>query len=173
MRTYNGHTRRASKITREYNQNIASLHATHDSNEAEINSKYAKSENDITEAIDEQTKVVDKAKEAADEAAKGRQKAINDALAQDKEYKASQDALQLLQAKGNSLLKGSLVLYSLRTTITSYWNKTQKLSIALRKKHAAATAKDAAATTADTVAKGANTVATNKLRVAVHKLNAA
>lgn len=172
-RIYKGHTSRASKITREHNQNIANLHATHDSNEAEINSKYAKIENNITEAIAEQTKVVEKATEAADEAAKGRQKAINDALAQDKEYKASQDALQLLQAKGNSLLKGSLVLYSLRTTITSYWNKTQKLSIALRKKHATATAKDAAATTADTVAKGANTVATNKLRVAVHKLSAA
>ena len=173
MRTYNGHTRRASKITREYNQNIASLHATHDSNEAEINSKYAQSENDITEAIAAQTKVVEKATEAADEAGKNREKNINAALAQDKEYKASQDALQLLQAKGNSLLKGSLVLYSLRTTITSYWNKTQKLSIALRKKHAAATAKDAAATTADTVAKGANTVATNKLKLAVDKLNAA
>ena len=172
-RIYKGHTRRASKITKEYNQKIANLQTTHDSNEAEINSKYAKSENKITEAIAEQTKVVDKAKEAADEAAKSREKNINDALAQDKEYKASQDALQLLQAKGNSLLKGSLVLYSLRTTITSYWNKTQKLSIALRKKHAAATAKDAAATTADTVAKGANTVATNKLKVAVHKLNAA
>lgn len=172
-RIYKGHTSRASKITREYNQNIASLHATHDSNEAEINSKYAKSENDITEAIAAQTKVVEKATEAADEAAKNREKNINDALAQDKEYKASQDALQLLQAKGNSLLKGSLVLYSLRTTITSYWNKTQKLSIALRKKHAAATAKDAAATTADTVAKEANTVATNKLKLAVDKLNAA
>ena len=172
-RIYKGHTRRASKITKEYNQKIANLQTTHDSNEAEINSKYAKSENKITEAIAEQTKVVDKAKEAADEAAKSREKNINDALAQDKEYKASQDALQLLQAKGNSLLKGSLVLYSLRTTITSYWNKTQKLSIALRKKHTAATAKDAAATTADTVAKGANTVATNKLKVAVHKLNAA
>ena len=172
-RIYRGHTSRASKITREYNQNIASLHATHDSNEAEINDKYAKSENKITEAIAEQTKVVEKATEAADEAAKNREKNINDALAQDKEYKASQDALQLLQAKGNSLLKGSLVLYSLRTTITSYWNKTQKLSIALRKKHAAATAKDAAATTADTVAKGANTVATNKLKLAVDKLNAA
>ena len=172
-RIYKGHTSRVSKITREYNKKIANLQTTHDSNEAEINSKYAKSENDITKAIDEQTKVVDKAKEAADDAAKSREKNINDALAQDKEYKASQDALQLLQAKGNSLLKGSLVLYSLRTTITSYWNKTQKLSIALRKKHAAATAKDAAATTADTVAKGANTVATNKLRVAVHKLNAA
>lgn len=172
-RIYNGHTRRASKITREYNKKIANLQTTHDSNEAEINSKYAKIENDITEAIDAQTKVVDKAKEAADEAAKSREKNINDALAQDKEYKASQDALQLLQAKGNSLLKGSLVLYSLRTTITSYWNKTQKLSIALKKKHAAATAKDAAATTADTVAKGANTVATNKLKLAVDKLNAA
>ena len=172
-RIYKGHTRRASKITKEYNQKIANLKTTHDSNEAEINSKYAKSENKITEAIAEQTKVVDKAKEAAGEAAKSREKNINDALAQDKEYKASQDALQLLQAKGNSLLKGSLVLYSLRTTITSYWNKTQKLSIALRKKHAAATAKDAAATTADTVAKGANTVATNKLKIAVHKLNAA
>lgn len=109
----------------------------------------------------------------ADEAAKSREKNINEALAQDKEYKASQDALQLLQAKGNSLLKGSLVLYSLRTTITSYWNKTQKLSIAIKKKLAAATAKDAAATTADTVAKGANTVATNKLKLAVDKLNAA
>ena len=172
-RIYKGHTRRASKITKEYNQKIANLQTTHDSNEAEINSKYAKSENKITEAIAAQTKVVDKAKEAADEAAKSREKNINDALAQDKEYKASQDALQLLQAKGNSLLKGSLVLYSLRTTITSYWNKTQKLSIALRKKHAAATAKDAAATTADTVAKGANTVATNKLKLAVDKLNAA
>ena len=172
-RIYKGHTSRASKITREYNQNIASLHATHDSNEAEINSKYAKSESQITEAIAEQTKVVEKATEAADEAAKNREKNINDALAQDKEYKASQDALQLLQSKGNSLLKGSLVLYSLRTTITSYWNKTQKLSIALKKKHAAATAKDAAATTADTVAKGANTVATNKLKLAVDKLNAA
>ena len=171
--TIAGHTRRASKITREHNQKIASLQATNDSNAAKINDKYAESENKITEAIAAQTKVVDKAKEAADEAAKNREKNINDALAQDKEYKASQDALQLLQAKGNSLLKGSLVLYSLRTTITSYWNKTQKLSIALRKKHAAATAKDAAATTADTAAKGANTVATNKLRVAVHKLNAA
>lgn len=172
-RTYNGHTRRASKITREYNQKVASLQATKDSNEAIINEKYAESENKITEAIAEQTKVVNKAKEAADEAAKNREKNINDALAQDKEYKASQDALQLLQAKGNSLLKGSLVLYSLRTTITSYWNKTQKLSIAIQKKHAAATAKDAAATTADTVAKGANIVATNKLKVAVDKLSAA
>ena len=172
-RIYKGHTSRASKITRDYNQNIASLHTTHDSNEAEINSKYAKSESQITEAIAEQTKVVEKATETADEAAKNREKNINDALAQDKEYKASQDALQLLQAKGNSLLKGSLVLYSLRTTITSYWNKTQKLSIAIKKKLAAATAKDAAATTADTVAKGANTVATNKLKLAVDKLNAA
>ena len=172
-RIYKGHTSRASKITREYNQKIANLKTTHDSNEAEINDKYAQSESKITEAIDEQTKVVEKATKEADDAAKSREKNINDALAQDKEYKASQDALQLLQAKGNSLLKGSLVLYSLRTTITSYWNKTQKLSIALRKKHAAATAKDAAATTADTVAKGANTVATNKLKLAVDKLNAA
>nr|DAF79865.1 MAG TPA: minor tail protein [Caudoviricetes sp.] len=171
--TLAGHTRRASKITRDYNTQVASLNAIHDSNEAAINNKYAESENNITEAIAAQTEVVNKAKDAADEAAKSREKNINDALAQDKEYKASQDALQLLQAKGNSLLKGSLVLYSLRTTITSFWNKTQKLSIAIRKKLAAATAKDAVATTADTVAKGANTVATNKLKVAVNKLTAA
>lgn len=171
--TLAGHTRRASKITRDYNKKIASLQATKDSNAAKINDKYAESENKITEAIAAQTEVVNKAKEVTEAAANSREQKINDVLAQDKEYKASQDALQLLQAKGNSLLKGSLVLYSLRTTITSFWNKTQKLGIAIKKKLAAATAKDAVATTADTVAKGANTVATNKLTLAVHKLNAA
>lgn len=164
---------RLDAIDQTAKDKTAALGQSHDNKEAEINKKYADLEQDLTDKINAQTDAVNKAKKAADEAAKSREKNINNALAQDKEYKASQDALQLLQAKGNSLLKGSLVLYSLRTTITSYWNKTQKLSIALRKKHTAATTKDAAATTADTVAKGANTVATNKLRVAVHKLNAA
>ena len=164
---------RLNAIDQTAKDEIAALKEPHDKAEAEINEKYAKLEKDLTDKINTQTDAVKKAQKVADDAAKNREKNIKDALAQDKEYKASQDALQLLQAKGNSLLKGSLVLYSLRTTITSYWNKTQKLSIALKKKHATATAKDAAATTADTVAKGANTVATNKLRVAVHKLNAA
>lgn len=164
---------RLDTIDQTANDKKATLEQSHDKTEAAINEKYAKLEKDLTEKINAQTDAVKKAQKVAEDAAKSREKNINDALAQDKEYKASQDALQLLQAKGNSLLKGSLVLYSLRTTITSFWNKTQKLSIALRKKHTAATAKDAAATTADTVAKGANTVATNKLRVAVHKLNAA
>ena len=164
---------RLNAINQTAKDKIAALQQPHDKAKAEINKKYADLEKDLTDKINAQTDAVKKAQKVAEDAAKSREKNINDALAQDKEYKASQDALQLLQAKGNSLLKGSLVLYSLRTTITSYWNKTQKLSIALRKKHAAATAKDAAATTADTVAKGANTVATNKLRVAVHKLNAA
>lgn len=164
---------RLNAINQTAKDKTAALKRPHDEAEAEINKKYVKLEQDLTDKINAQTDAVNKAKKAADDAAKSREKNINNALAQDKEYKASQDALQLLQAKGNSLLKGSLVLYSLRTTVTSYWNKTQKLSIALRKKHAAATAKDAAATTADTVAKSANTVATNKLKVAVDKLNAA
>ena len=164
---------RLDAIDQTANDKKAALEQSHDNAEAAINEKYAKLEKDLTDQINAQTDAVEKATKAADDAAKSREKNINDALAQDKEYKASQDALQLLQAKSNSLLKGSLVLYSLRTTIASYWNKTQKLSIALRKKHAAATAKDAAATTADTVAKGANTVATNKLKLAVDKLNAA
>ena len=164
---------RLDAINQTARDKTAALKQPHDAAEAEINEKYTKLEQDLTDQINAQTDAVKKAQKAAEDAAKSREKNINAALAQDKEYKASQDALQLLQAKGNSLLKGSLVLYSLRTTITSYWNKTQKLSIALRKKHAAAVAKDAAATTADTVAKGANTVATNKLKVAVHKLNAA
>ena len=168
-----GHLTRQSKIEADYNTRIAQLDTDKTSNEAKIKESFVDRENAITKAIADQTKEVNKAKEAAKAAADNREQAINEALAQDKEYKASQDALQLLQAKGNSLLKGSLVLYSLRTTITSYWNKTQKLSISLRKKHAAATAKDAAATTADTVAKGTNTVATNKLKLAVDKLNAA
>ena len=170
---YAGHLTRQSKIEADYNTKLAQLDTDKTSNEAKIKQSFVDRENAITKAIADQTKEVNKAKEAAKAAADNREQAINEALAQDKEYKASQDALQLLQAKGNSLLKGSLVLYSLRTTITSFWNKTQKLSIALRKKHAAATAKDAAATTADTVAKGANTVATNKLKLAVDKLNAA
>lgn len=164
---------RLNAINQTAKDKTAALKRPHDEAEAEINKKYVKLEQDLTDKINAQTDAVNKAKKAADDAAKSREKNINNALAQDKEYKASQDALQLLQAKGNSLLKGSLVLYSLRTTVTSYWNKTQKLSIALRKKHAAATAKDAAATTADTVAKGANTVATNKLKLAVDKLSAA
>ena len=168
-----GHLTRQSKIEADYNNKLAQLDTDKTSNEAKIKQSFVDRENAITKAIADQTKEVNKAKEAADDAAKSREKNINDALAQDKEYKASQDALQLLQAKGNSLLKGSLVLYSLRTTITSYWNKTQKLSIALRKKHTAATAKDAAATTADTVAKSANTIATNKLSLAFAKLGAA
>ena len=98
----------------------AALEQPHDEAEAEINKKYAKLEQDLTDQINAQTDAVKKAQKAAEDAAKSREKNISAALAQDKEYKASQDALQLLQAKGNSLLKGSLVLYSLRTTITSY-----------------------------------------------------
>lgn len=168
-----GYQGRVDAINKNYDAKIADLDRQNKNKKSTINRQYKTAAANIDQDIIEQEQKLTKATDEATKAIEGRQQAINNALAQDKEYKASQDALQLLQAKGNSLLKGSLVLYSLRTTITSYWNKTQKLSIALRKKHAAATAKDAAATTADTVAKGANTVATNKLKLAVDKLNAA
>lgn len=175
-----GHLTRQSKIEADYNNKLAQLDSDKVSNEDKIKQSFVDRENAITKAIADQTKEVNKAKEAAKAAADNRQQAINEALAQDKEYQATQDTLQILQARGNALLKNTLVLYSLKKSvlsglnfITTLLNKTEFLSNGIKKKHAAATAVDTAATKADTTAKVANKAATGALTGAVHKLTAA
>ena len=175
-----GHATRQGEIEANYNTRIAQLDTNKTSNESQIKKSFVDRENAITQAIADQTKEVNKAKEAAKAAADNREQAINEALAQDKEYQATQDTLQILQARGNALLKNSLALYALKKTLvsglnaaTAFLNKTEGISTFFKKKNAAATAVDTAATKADTVAKGANKKATGALTGAVHKLNAA
>ena len=169
-----------SAINNNYDSKISQLDVDRKGNASTINEKYAKDEEQITKAIADQTEKVKEATKEAKEAADNRKQAINEALAQDKEYQASQDTLQILQSKSNVLLKNTLVLYTLKKSvlsglnfITALLNKTEFLSTGIKKKNAVATAVDTAATKADTVAKGASVKATGALTRAFKKLNIA
>lgn len=162
-----------ANINAEAEKKLAKVDAEKTSNITAINQRYKTAEAQIQKDIDAQKEKLEAATEAYNQANASRAASVQTLIDKNKEYAATEDALQLLQAKGNSLLSGSLTLYAAKKTLlggrnalTSLLNKTAFLSIGLTKK-------DAAANAADTVAKGANTVATGGLTAAWHALTAA